>query len=222
MTQRVTPSSPEMLTASSKLVKKVKKVTTTRVVKGKRFVNTKLVQIPSSDLEKQVAQAIYDLEVNASADFKEDLKDLRIGAAKEIEIDAARKAIVVFVPYRLLKAFHKVQARLVRELEKKFSGRHVVIIGQRKMLPARADRGSMRCPRSHTLTAVHDAIMADVCYPTEVTGRRLRLRADGQRLHVIYLDSKDQQNVEPKLKTFTTVYRKLTGKQCSFEFPVVA
>lgn len=26
------------------------------------------------------------------------------------------------VPYRLLKAYHKVQQRLVRELEKKFSG----------------------------------------------------------------------------------------------------
>jgi len=30
------------------------------------------------------------------------------------------QAIVVFVPYRLLKAYHRIQQRLVRELEKKF------------------------------------------------------------------------------------------------------
>jgi small subunit ribosomal protein S7e len=29
-------------------------------------------------------------------------------------------AIVVFVPFKLLKAFHRIQQRLVRELEKKF------------------------------------------------------------------------------------------------------
>lgn len=31
--------------------------------------------------------------------------------------------------------FQKIQARLVRELEKKFSGKHVVFIGDRKILP---------------------------------------------------------------------------------------
>lgn len=34
-----------------------------------------------------------------------------------------------------LKQFQKIQARLVRELEKKFSGKHVVFIGDRKILP---------------------------------------------------------------------------------------
>jgi small subunit ribosomal protein S7e len=41
---------------------------------------------------------------------------------QEIDISASRKAILIRVPYRLLKAFHKIQSRLVRELEKKFSG----------------------------------------------------------------------------------------------------
>lgn len=34
-----------------------------------------------------------------------------------------------------LKQFQKIQIRLVRELEKKFSGKHVVFIGDRKILP---------------------------------------------------------------------------------------
>lgn len=34
-----------------------------------------------------------------------------------------------------LKQFQKIQIRLVRELEKKFSGKHVVFVGDRKILP---------------------------------------------------------------------------------------
>lgn len=41
-----------------------------------------------------------------------------------------RKAIIIFVPVPQLKSFQKIQVRLVRELEKKFSGKHVVFIAQ--------------------------------------------------------------------------------------------
>ena len=58
------------------------------------------------------------------------------------------------VPYRLLKAFHRVQQRLVRELEKKFSGKDVVLIGNRRILRAPTSGKSNARPRSRTLTAV--------------------------------------------------------------------
>jgi hypothetical protein len=58
------------------------------------------------------------------------------------------------VPFRLLKAFHKIQQRLVRELEKKFSGKDVVIIANRRILPASKNSVSNQRPRSRTLTAV--------------------------------------------------------------------
>ena len=41
-----------------------------------------------------------------------------------------KKAIIIFVPVPQLKAFQKIETRLVRELEKKFSGKHVVFIAQ--------------------------------------------------------------------------------------------
>lgn len=61
---------------------------------------------------------------------------------------------VVQVPFRLLKKFHNVQQRLVRELEKKFQGRDVVIIGNRRIMPPPKTGYALARPRSRTLTAV--------------------------------------------------------------------
>jgi hypothetical protein len=58
------------------------------------------------------------------------------------------------VPFRLLKAFHKIQQRLVRELEKKFSGKDVVIVANRRIMPPQTTGVSNSRPRSRTLTAV--------------------------------------------------------------------
>lgn len=41
----------------------------------------------------------------------------------QIDISGNRKAVVIHVPYRLRKAFRKIHLKLVRELEKKFSGK---------------------------------------------------------------------------------------------------
>jgi len=61
------------------------------------------------------------------------------------------------VPFRLLKSFHKIQPRLVRELEKKFSGKDVVLVGNRRILPPPSNGKGISRPRSRTLTAVSRA-----------------------------------------------------------------
>lgn len=58
------------------------------------------------------------------------------------------------VPFRLLKNFHKIQQRLVRELEKKFSGKDVVVVANRRIMPPPTSGKSNARPRSRTLTAV--------------------------------------------------------------------
>ena len=62
----------------------------------------------------------------SASELKADLHDLYISAAKELELDGGRKAIIIFVPFRQLKDFHKIQSRLVRELEKKFRYSNVI------------------------------------------------------------------------------------------------
>merc|ERR1712146_102401 len=131
-----------------------------------------------------------------------------------------RKAVVIFVPFKLLKVVHKIQSRLVRELEKKFSGKHVVLIGQRRIMrkPSAGQRQpKQKRPVSRTLTAVHESILEDLVYPTEIVGKHTRYRLDGSKICKVYLDPKEAPNVEYKVDTFATVYKRLTGKEVKFE-----
>lgn len=174
--------------------------------------------------EENVAQALVDLEASGS-EIKAELRELFISSAREVECLGGKMAVVIFVPYRLLTKFHKIQTRLVRELEKKFSGKPVIIIAQRRILPREKKGGRLhkqKRPRSRTLTSVHDEILDDLVFPTEIVGKRIRFKVDGSRLIRVFLDPKDQQNVEYKTSTFQAVYKKLTGKDVVFEFPITA
>ena len=154
---------------------------------------------PPDETETKVAQALIDLENNVP-DLKAELRALQISAAREVDVRGGKKAIVIFVPVPQLKAFHKVQprcvgrqlfwgtertlyCRLTRELEKKFSERHVVFIAQRRMLrkPTRTSRVQQKRPRSRTLTDVHEKILEDLVFPTEIVGKRTKVAVDGSK-----------------------------------------
>merc|ERR1712141_900192 len=68
-----------------------------------------------------------------------------------------------------------------RELEKKFSGKHIVILAQRRILPKptrKTKNQKQKRPFSRTLTSVHNAILDDLCFPAEIVGKRTRVRLD--------------------------------------------
>lgn len=131
--------------------------------------------------------------------------------------------------------------------------------------PTRSSRVKQKRPRSRTLTNVHEKILEDLVFPTEIVGKRTRVNQDGSKLlkvcvaadllsflfHVIlvtipnwvflgiiwqrsgadsgtllfldrFLDAKDSTSLEYKLDSFSSVYRRLTGKDVVFEFPVQA
>lgn len=101
------------------------------------------------------------------------------------------------------KAFQKIQIRVVRELEKKFSGKQVVFIGERKILPKpqRKARNPLKQkrPRSRTLTSVYDAILEDLVFPAEIVGKRVRVKLDGKQLIKVHLDKNQQTTIEHKV-----------------------
>ncbi|RHZ82177.1 hypothetical protein Glove_113g39 [Diversispora epigaea] len=176
--------------------------------------------LTTDETAKQIAQALYDLENNVP-ELKKDLKPLQITDAKEYELSGGKKAIVIFVPVPLLKQFHKVQQRLTRELEKKFSDRHIVFIADRRILrkPSRKSRVKQARPRSRTLTSVHEKYLEDLVYPTEIVGKRTTVKVDGSKIIKVFLDSKDATSLEYKLDTFKSVYKNLTSKDVEFKFP---
>ena len=55
------------------------------------------------------------------------------------------------------------------------------------------------CSLSRTLTAVHDAILEDLVFPSEIVGKRIRVKLDGSRLIKVHLDKAQQNNVEHKV-----------------------
>mmetsp|Transcript_44076 Transcript_44076/g.88953 ORF Transcript_44076/g.88953 Transcript_44076/m.88953 type:complete len:194 (+) Transcript_44076:77-658(+) len=175
-----------------------------------------------TELEEDVAKALFDIEVSPSSDIKADLKDVYISGAKELDVGKTGKAVVIHFPYKVWKNVRKIQGRLIRELEKKFSKKHVVFVANRTILDENFKRKGLKVrPRSRTLTSVHESILEDVVGPTEIVGKRTRISVDGSKLLKVYLDpkDKDKENVEAKLATFAAVYKKLTNKETVFQFP---
>ncbi|RMX72659.1 hypothetical protein D0869_14388, partial [Hortaea werneckii] len=177
-----------------------------------------------NEVETNVATALYELETNVP-DMRGALRPLQFMSAREIEVGHGKKAITIFVPVPLLGGWHRSQQRITRELEKKFSDRHVLIIASRRILPRpkRSNRShttlKQKRPRSRTLTAVHDAILTDLVYPVEIVGKRVRTREDGSKILKVVLDEKERGGVDYRLDTYSEVYKRLTGKGVNFEFP---
>ncbi|XP_039741996.1 40S ribosomal protein S7-like [Pteropus medius] len=174
------------------------------------------------ELESSISQALLELEMKSY--LKAQLRELTITAAKEIEVGGGRKAIIIFVPVPQLKSFQKIQVRLVCKLEKKFSGKHIVFIAQRRILPKPTQKSrtknKQKHPKMRTLTALHDAILEDLASPSEIVGKRIRVKLDSSRLiKVQHLDNAQRNNVEHEVETFSGVYKKLMGTDVNFECP---
>lgn len=139
------------------------------------------------ELEQQIAQAVFDLEVN-SKELKTELQPLTFSAAKEVKVGKDKSAIIVFVPVRQLAQWKKIQVRLIRELEKKFSGKTILLVGQRKALK-KPTSNKVHRPRARTLAEVQENLMEDLAYPVEIVGKRTRFRTDGSqhiRMYVVF------------------------------------
>jgi len=151
------------------------------------------------------------------------LQDLVITSAKEVDIGDGKKVIVVYVPVAQLGQFQKIikEKSLIEELEKKFSGKQVVVVAERRIV-RRENRNSRQLkqqrPRSRTLTAVHEAVLDELVFPTDIVGKRQRVRLDGSRLLKVLLNG-ESKIAGDKLDAYVRIYKSLTGKDVAFEVP---
>ena len=175
---------------------------------------------PASELELKIASELEALE-KSGGHFKADLKGLHFTKASAIELDGGRKVVVIFVPPPMLKDFRKCQQNLVNELEKKLT-MNVLLVANRTMVPPglwqRSKMLSGVRPRSRTLKNVQDNLLDDLLFPTEIAGKRTKVKTDGSRLLKVIVAKKDQDAIEGKTDGFRVVFKKLTNRDVTFEF----
>ncbi|CAB4272059.1 unnamed protein product [Prunus armeniaca] len=146
-----------------------------------------------TEFEESVGQAIFDLETNS--DLKSELKDLyTIQLFKLMWLGTGR---------RLLSTYHIDLGRLIARSMFGCEGAREeiqwkVLIATRRIVRPPKKGSAVQRPRTRTLTAVHEAMLEDVVLPAEIVG---------------FLGSKERNNTEYKLESFSAVYRKLSGKE---------
>ena len=176
--------------------------------------------IQPNDFEISVAKEINEI-ASKNKELATPLKDFKMTAAKEVEVEGDKKAIVVFVPVRMFKSFRMYQGRLTSELEKKFEGRPVVFIAQRMIVSknyARSHKYHGKRPFHCTLTAVHNAIIDDLVYPCECVGKFTSISCDNGKVIKVFLGPQGKNELENKVNALSTIYKKLTSKNIVFEF----
>jgi small subunit ribosomal protein S7e len=97
----------------------------------------------------------------------------------------------------------------------------VLIVANRTILGKSWKRNPLNkgpIPRSRTLKTVQEAVLDDIVYPSEIVGKQTVLRTDGSNTMKVYLDPKEQVQLENKLETFASVYKTLTSKDVKFQF----
>ena len=106
---------------------------------------------------------------------------------KELELKGNKKAecVLIYIPYPCLKVMRAAHQQLVPELEH-LMDKPVIITAARKIQSRRRKiHRSQKRPFSRTLTHVHEAILEDLVYPSEIIGKRERYRVNGTRFYKV-------------------------------------
>uniref|UniRef100_A0A8C6A696 40S ribosomal protein S7 n=1 Tax=Marmota marmota marmota TaxID=9994 RepID=A0A8C6A696_MARMA len=145
-------------------------------------------------------QELLKLEINL--DFKAQLWEFNSTTVKGTEFGGGQKAIIIFVPVPQLKSSHNIKVRLVHELEKKFSGKHMVSIAQiilpKPIQKKKKKKSHLKNRQKHPKSCTLTSLLKSNC------GQEDLMKLDGSQLIKVHLD-KAQNNVEPKDKTFSEI-----------------
>lgn len=132
---------------------------------------------------------------------------------------APAQYLLVRIPHRSLGAFKKAGAAVQEHLESHYDGKPVIIVANRTIIsPSAKHHPSQMRPRSRCLTSVHKEILNDVCFPSNISGRGLKVSIDGRKHQKVFLDPLDQDLMEDKIAAITHCYHKLTTHKIALGF----
>jgi len=175
-----------------------------------------------TDLEEEVAKRLHQIELE-NLDLKKELSIILITSAEMVEYDDADKTpaqyLLVRILHRSLGAFKKAGFKVQEQLEAHYPNTPVIIVANRTIISPKAkSHPSQMRPRTRTLTAVHKEILADVCFPSHITGRGVRVDIDGKKHQKVFLDPLDKELMEGKLAAIKHCYHKLTTHKIALGF----
>jgi len=175
-----------------------------------------------TELEEFVAKQIHQLELQ-NKERKKDLSIIFINSAQMVNYEDADGSpasyLLIRIPHRSLGAFKKAGALVQDHLEKEYDGMPVIIVANRTIISPSAKRHPTQMrPRSRCLTAVHKEILNDVCFPSNITGKQIRVDIDGKKHQKVFLDPLDKEIMEDKIAAITHCYHKLTTHKIALGF----
>ena len=178
--------------------------------------------VPFPPRESKVAEHFKELQ-ESKAPLKE-LKSLKFSSVKEVDVGHGRKALLIYVPPTQLSKYRALQKTLIDELEKKMSSTHqcAAIVANRTMVSsqtwARSKKLNGLRPRNRSLKSVQEALLDDLVFPSEISGKRIKVKAGGDRLITVHLSQKDATLVSDRADILAVIYKALTTKAVSIEF----
>ena len=174
-----------------------------------------------TDLELEVAKNLQTLEKNHS-DKKANLGIIFLNSANLVDFTqsdgTASQYLLVKIPHRSSGAFRKV-GKLVQDSLEKYFDKTVIVVANRTIIsPSAKSHPSQMRPRSRCLTTVHKEILNDVVFPSTITGRSMRMSADGRKAEKVMLDPLDRDDIENKIDAIVHCYHKLTTHKIALGF----
>merc|ERR1711934_411991 len=174
-----------------------------------------------TELEEEVAKRLHQIELE-NMELKKALSIILITNAQMVDYEDADKTpaqyLLVRILHRSLGAFKKAGYKVLEQLEAHYQ-KPVIIVANRTIIsPSAKHPPSQMRPRSRTLTAVHKEILGDVCFPSHITGRGVRVDIEGKKHQKVSLDPLDKEMMESKVAAITHCYHKLTTHKIALGF----
>ena len=174
--------------------------------------------------EEELVKQLISFEMQ-SPEKKELLEKFGFLSVEEVKVNEATTALLVTIPYPLLKQFREITSVLLPNLEEHFKA-PMLFVAKRKIISRHLKvKRVQQIPRSRTLTSVHKEILGDLIYPFTIVESREHVKVDGTSLHKICFNEKaaDLLKAKDKKQAIEAIYKKLTCKNLHIDFvPVVS
>ena len=174
--------------------------------------------------EEELVKQLISFEMQ-SPDTKKLLEKFGFLSVEEVKVNPSTTALLITIPFPLLKQFKEISNVLLPNLEEHFKT-PVLVVAKRKIISRHLKvKRVQQIPRSRTLTSVHKEILADLIYPFTIVESREHVKADGSSIHKICFNEKASELLKKndKKQAIEAIYKKLTCKTLYIDFvPVVS